>query len=136
MGIMLGRKFYIIFSLLFVVLFFGSMWYANSTSFKVFEEKWELRGEGEDILSITKDANSDGRVKVANYVYLGAKILAGIYWVFMVVLAIQLHQRGFASMLDVILVVVLAPLAIVFYFLTLNGKLKKAQRENNVSVQG
>jgi len=130
---MLSRKFYIIFSLLLVALFIGSIWYSNSVYSKVLREKWEENNE-EDIISTTIEVNSDVRVKTANYIYLGAKILAGIYWVFIVVLVVQLYKLKLASMLDVILIIILFPLAIVFYFLTLNGKLKKAQKENNATV--
>ena len=126
---MLSKKFYDIFSLLLILLFIGSIWYTNDVNSKVFRERWEA-SDKTDAISVTLETNADYRVMTANYIYLGAKILSGIFWIFIVVLAIQLHKLKLASMLDVILIVVLAPLAIVFYFLTLRGKLKKAEKSS------
>ena len=125
---MLSKKFYTIFSLLFIVLFIGSMWYSGNTESKVFKEKW-MSSDKTDAISVMEDTLSDSRVVVANYLYLAAKIIATIYWIFIVVLAIQLHKLKLASMVDVIIIIILAPLAVFFYFVTLMGKLKKAENQ-------
>jgi len=123
---MLSKKFYDIFALLLIVLFIGSIWYVNDVNSKVFRERWEASDKS-DAIAVTLETNADYRVITANYIYLGAKVLSGIFWIFVVVLAIQLHKLKLASMLDVIIIVVLVPLAVVFYFVTLRGKLKKTE---------
>jgi len=80
-------------------------------------------------------AEMDQSLSEMDYTRLVQGVAAAIYWIFILVLAIQLHSRKLASMLDVVLVVLISPLAIVFYFLTLRGKLKKVELGNVSSRQ-
>ena len=121
---MLSKKFYDILVLVFVILFIGLTYYSDVLVKDAVRDAMDSRSEG-STESIVDIASKDSRIGFSENVSLGARILAGIYWIFMVVLVIGLHKLGKNSLLDVILVVVLAPLAIVFYFLTLRPRLKE-----------
>jgi len=52
-------------------------------------------------------------------------ILSGIYYIFILVLAIQLHKRNKLSMLNTIVIALIVPLAPIFYLATLREPLKE-----------
>jgi len=52
-------------------------------------------------------------------------ILLMIYWIFILILSLQLHKRSLISTTDVVIIAILIPLAIVFYFLTLRKHFKE-----------
>lgn len=57
-------------------------------------------------------------------------ILAGVYYLFILVLAIQLHKREKLSMLNTIVIALIVPLAVIFYFATLRKPLKEFEKSH------
>ena len=58
-------------------------------------------------------------------------ILGVAYWLIILSLAIKLHKKDFIKTVDLILLIVLIPLAWIFYFSSLRGALKKYEKEKN-----
>lgn len=119
---MLGKKFYDVLALVFVVLLIGLTYYSGVLVNDAVQDA--MNSGVENMIEVVE---ADYRFQISNYIDIGTKVLAGIYWIFMVVLVIGLHKVKKTSMLDIILVVVLSPLAIVFYFLTLRPRLKEVE---------
>ena len=56
-----------------------------------------------------------------------------IYWLFIVVLIVQLYSLKKVGIISVILVIVLVPIAIIHYLLTFRGILKGIEEEKDLS---
>jgi len=123
--IMLSKKFYDGLALVFVVLVVGFVWYSGVLVNDAVKDAMK-----EDIENMVEIAEDDSRVQIVRYMDIGTKLLAVIYWIFMIVLVVGLHKMKKTSMVDVVLVVVLSPLSIVFYFLTLRPRLKEVDAGN------
>jgi hypothetical protein len=119
---MRSRRFYDVLSLVFIILVIGCIYFSNSLTFSAVSDAMKLHTVGSSVSNI---ASNDLRVVIADYLNIGYKVLVVIYWLFILVLALQFHREKVASTLDVVIIAIVIPLAIVFYFLTLRGKYKK-----------
>ena len=52
-------------------------------------------------------------------------ILVVIYWIFIMILSVQLYTLKKLSLIELILIILLVPVAFIFYLLTLRGKINK-----------
>ena len=108
---MLSRKFYdilsIIFVLLIIIISIGGWYYTKSLPI----EKLFL-----------------GSIIGFNTILLIIQFLAGIYYIFILVLAIQLHSKKALSTTDTVVTAIIVPFSIFFYLFTLRKALKKYER--------
>lgn len=77
------------------------------------------------ILSVTS-FNSGGFSSMGTY-WLIIQIALAVYWIFALVLAIQLATRKLTKIVDVVVIAIIVPLAPIFYFTNLRKSLKKAE---------
>ena len=129
---MLSKRVYDIISILVLVLFVGSVYFSNQMSFNAIGEASSIYSEGGTASDVVDKLQNDPSVKLAGYIELGGRLLGVAYWILILVLAVQLYKKKKVSMLDVVLVVLLVPLAIVFYFLTLRKHIGEVEDGGNV----
>lgn len=125
---MLSKRFYniltIIYIILIIVLFLLNYYLTFNAILGAFESKSaeeaiNKMGEGSPALSL---------IKILMYV------LPTIYYIFILVLAIQLHSRKHLSMLNTVVIAIIAPLAPFFYIFTLRKALKEYEnKERNIT---
>ena len=113
---MLGKRFHDILSIAFILLLFASGFLLN----QIFKDPLE---------SGTIDPFEAERLpsfaKVFLYSNIIGLVLAGVYAIFIIILAIQMYSRKLVSIGDTIFIVLFFPLDIVFYFLTLRKHYKE-----------
>lgn len=128
----LSKKFYDILSILFVVLSIGLMFYSG----KIISSTMGFGGSDaqsgfpslsdpeiqKDPQKMFMDDSGLTKLKIFNFLIY----LVGLsYYILILILAIQMRSKELISTLDVVLIAILIPLAIVFYFLTLRKHFKE-----------
>jgi len=63
--------------------------------------------------------------------YLVLWVILFIYWIFILILAIQLHSKNASSMVDTVVIAILIPFALIFYITNLRKKLKNYENGLN-----
>jgi len=59
--------------------------------------------------------------------------LMGIYWLFILVLATNLHKKNLTKTIDLIVIILFIPLAPIFYLTNLRKSLKTFEKSNSTS---
>ena len=126
---MWSKKTYDLISILIVILFIGSIFL--SSFFVSLAVKSSIASVSEDDVAgtITKNAMASPYAKASVFVSWGVRILALVYWIMILILAIEFHKTKKVSMTDVVVIAIFAPLAIIFYFVTLRKHFKELEME-------
>jgi len=103
---MLSRKFYDVLTILFVLGVVGFLMYNQLT----FESGVVSRDE------------FDSAVKGIIMDMLIVEIIGGIYWIFVFILAIQMYKKELIGMFDLVIVIIIPPLAVVYYLASLRKR--------------
>ena len=121
--IMLSRKFYDILFVVLVVLLIGVMLFNQFYFSKKFDNL------SQDIFDNSQNAINDivKQIVLTQLVYW---IILFIYWIFILVLAIQLHSRNVLSTTNTIVIAILIPFSPIYYFTTLRKPLKQIESMN------
>ncbi|HOU79574.1 MAG TPA: hypothetical protein PLY44_03635 [Candidatus Pacearchaeota archaeon] len=108
---MLKKRFYDILTIVYVLLFLAILLIGNQIFANTFVEK-----------------ASAGDYSFFSSIYVSQAIvfiLAFIYWLFILVLAIKLHKEDLTKTIDLVIITILVPLAPIFYLTNLRKSLKK-----------
>lgn len=109
---MKGKRFYDWLTIIYVVLVIATFLISNQIFMNTFVEK-----------GLSGDFNS-----IFNPIYISKLIiylLMGIYWLFILVLATKLHKKDLTKTTDLIIIILISPLAPIFYLTNLRRHLNK-----------
>lgn len=108
---MLKKRFYDILTIIYILLAITILLVGNQIFVNTFVEK-----------------ASAGDYSFFSSIYISqaiVSILAFIYWLFILLLAINLHKEGLTKTLDLVVIAIIIPLAPIFYLTNLRKPLKK-----------
>ena len=112
---MLKRRFYDVLLIVLILLAVGIM------AFQFIQTSKNVQGAS----SLEERSQIIGKLSIFTTIIYG---LEGIYYIFILILAIQLHKKDKLSIANTIIVALLIPLAPIFYLATLRKPLKEFER--------
>ncbi len=112
---MLKRRFYDVLLIVLILLAVGIM------AFQFIQTSKNVQGAS----SLEERSQIIGKLSIFTTIIYG---LEGIYYIFILILAIQLHKKDKLSISNTIVVALLIPLAPIFYLATLRKPLKEFER--------
>ncbi len=123
---MLGKKFYDVLSIIFILSLIGLSFFVNNfVNMGVDFDKPISQTNQLDV-----DAFFSG-IELGNTLY---SIPIGIYGILIIILAIQMHKRDFIPISDTVLIILFSPLAIIWYSFVLRKHFKKVSG-NTIETQ-
>lgn len=123
---MISRKTMDIVTILFVVLIIASFFFTNYMFKKSFEDKSAFAENPEEAINNFAITSQLG--------FLPIQIIGLIYYIFVLVLAIQLHSKDKLSLINTIFVGIFIPFAFIFYLVSLRKPLKQYEMENKPQI--
>ena len=125
---MLKKRFYDTLSIVFIILVFITL-YLQFTSFsknqdKAFDCYSQGYYEGEALENCLRENEFSKTPHIFKLIFY---LFVGIYWLFILVLSINLHKKNLTKTIDVVIIAIIIPLAIIFYLTNLSKSLKKYQ---------
>ncbi len=119
---MISKKTMDIVTIIFVVLVVASFFFTSYMFKKTFENKSAFAANPQKAINKIAITGQLG--------LLSMRIVGLIYYIFVLVLAIQLHSKDKFSLINTIFVGIFIPLAFIFYLVSLRKPLKQYEIEN------
>jgi hypothetical protein len=133
---MLSKRFYDIITIAFIILAIGSVFLSSFSMKNTIKDS--IFGDGENTSNLSSEEISE-RIN-PDKLFLGIRligifqwVLALAYYIFVLVLAIQMYALKKISTLDLVLIAIFVPLAFIFYLLTVRKRFKEI---SGVSSEG
>jgi uncharacterized membrane protein len=123
---MISRKTMDIITILFVILIIASFFFTNYMFKKSFEDKSAFSENPQDTINDFAITLQLG--------FLPIQILGLIYYIFVLILAIQLHLKEKLSLINTVFVGIFIPFAFIFYLVSLRKPLKQYEMENKSQI--
>ena len=137
---MLSKKTYDIISIIFIAIILSLFFFSSFITQKIVANS--MLEDGETFSDIPPEVRAEKIAELENSFFFKYKVMKVvqwavglIYWIFILMLAIHMYSIRKISMLDVIIIAIAIPLAIVFYFLTLRKHFKEISVNENYSLQ-
>jgi len=122
---MLKKRFYDILTILFIVLLVLTIYFqikSISESQDIIFDCTLNRVQGDTLESCIENSEIPIFYKIIGKIMYS---LLFIYWLFILVLSIQLHKKDLTKTADVVVIAIISPLAFIFYLTNLRKSLKR-----------
>ena len=132
---MFKRRFYDVLAFIFILLviiiiviqFISLTGYYSQKELEKVQECSIYDYSSQNYLNCMQDATKGDLVKNSIFKLI-LYTLGGIYYIFILILAIQLHKENKLSITNIVVIALIMPLAVVFYFTTLRKPLKEFEK--------
>lgn len=108
---MLKKRFYDILTIVYIILIVAVFLTGYTMYYNTFVDK-----------ALSGESNIFTPIYISNLIVL---VLAFIYWIIILVLAIRLHREELTKTIDLAVIAIIIPLAPIFYLANLRKSLKK-----------
>jgi hypothetical protein len=127
---MLKKRFYDILTIIFIVLLVVTIYFQIKSISKTQDMIFDCtlnRAQGDSLESCIDNIELPIFYKIVGKIMYS---LLFIYWLFILVLSIQLHKKDLTKTVDVVVIAIISPLAFIFYLTNLRKSLKKYEASN------
>ena len=127
---MLKKRFYDILTIIFILLLIFGFYIQIKNNSRSQDLIFECFSEGHSIEDLENCVEEEHSPSFLDYSGLIIYFLIGVYWLFILVLSIQLHKKDLTKIVDVVVIALISPLAFIFYLTNLRKSLKKYELSN------